>query len=791
MSNIYQGAQHQLTATPAPTFDGGGVTQRNQQGAKRAFQNFSGLGEQVVRFVDFSTQQEDEARLHQAARDFDVEVENRLMLPDGHSDSFFEPNGSLRQHKLNALTQKYQKDFSGIGQQIIDPEARLQMQSRAQHAIDGMSASLISRGAKEAQRKAMVNYQNNQALALERGDYATALSSNEAAVRAGLIPQSEADLKNHQIGQQSLMQSAQSLYQSDPLQFIAAMDRGEYNGADVGNMGQLQSLYNRSMGAFQRPPRTREVKDASGKTIRTEEVKEAPWGLPSNMVKLYNQYGGSFDASTQQHEVRPALRQYVEYIAHTNPQAFDTPETQQHIEEISKAFGNDASYAKDLIKSVQSQMTSPAAYDPWGAMEQVDFSETFSEKSQKDLRSWRKELRDLTHKKYHDDDELTDEEKKRMDQLEETLKEWEGFTKDARSRLTAQTKESYALWRNTPEGKKASYNEQVDQFWNIFDTYAQNVDASQWDIVKEEKARAHQYNSELKEQRARQEDEYTNYQTDITQTDVVRSNHKAQELGIIQPPQAEEAPPRYDPLEAARASAPATRPSPSSHTLGRDYAAVSRREDYVREPILYVPKGQPYLSTMLLRNGDVEAYARVVETDEVSSPTMSAVLRGQLGDVQGTAGQLNIRDGVGELSARARGNYATGGFAGQLNVSRIPAPLRPYAKDYIECGEKYGVNPALLVAISMHETANGTSNAFRNKRNAMGISNAKGVVAQSSVRASIERMARLMGTARMYKGKDLPAIARVYAPVGAGNDPRGYNQYWTRGVSKYINQITS
>lgn len=121
----------------------------------------------------------------------------------------------------------------------------------------------------------------------------------------------------------------------------------------------------------------------------------------------------------------------------------------------------------------------------------------------------------------------------------------------------------------------------------------------------------------------------------------------------------------------------------------------------------------------------------------------------------------------------------------------LPAPLAPYGEAFIKAGEKYGVDPKFLAAISIHETAGGTSNAFRNKRNAMGISDAKGPTMQKSVEDSIDAMARsLTRKGGHYEGAStIPQIGSIYAPRGAGNDPRGQNQYWPGKVAEYYAEL--
>jgi len=129
------------------------------------------------------------------------------------------------------------------------------------------------------------------------------------------------------------------------------------------------------------------------------------------------------------------------------------------------------------------------------------------------------------------------------------------------------------------------------------------------------------------------------------------------------------------------------------------------------------------------------------------------------------------------------------------NLSNLPDPLKRYAEDFETAGSKYGVDPKLLAAIAMHETANGTSSAFRNKNNAMGVSNASGPVEMKSVAESIEKMASLLGkginegVGPYANAKSIEDIANIYAPQGAENDPNNLNRFWTRGVASNIAKL--
>lgn len=118
----------------------------------------------------------------------------------------------------------------------------------------------------------------------------------------------------------------------------------------------------------------------------------------------------------------------------------------------------------------------------------------------------------------------------------------------------------------------------------------------------------------------------------------------------------------------------------------------------------------------------------------------------------------------------------------------LGANLRPYANDFVEAGREYGLDPRFLASISKLETANGTSPAFRRGNNAMGISNSRGPLYNfSSPRESIFRQAKSLARPDGYykNARTIEDIGRIYAPPGAGNDPKGTNSYWPRGVSKF------
>lgn len=108
---------------------------------------------------------------------------------------------------------------------------------------------------------------------------------------------------------------------------------------------------------------------------------------------------------------------------------------------------------------------------------------------------------------------------------------------------------------------------------------------------------------------------------------------------------------------------------------------------------------------------------------------------------------------------------------------------------FVQAGQRYNINPALLAAIAQHESGNGKSNAANVKNNVAGMMGQSGLKTYASVKDSIMDMAQNLS--KNYLGEGLSSIAKIgakYAPIGAGNDPTGLNNHWVTGVTKYFNQ---
>ena len=136
-----------------------------------------------------------------------------------------------------------------------------------------------------------------------------------------------------------------------------------------------------------------------------------------------------------------------------------------------------------------------------------------------------------------------------------------------------------------------------------------------------------------------------------------------------------------------------------------------------------------------------------------------------------------------------RGDFST--VTADDLTPHLSKSLGQYSQDFIDAGKKYGLDPRFLASIAKLETANGTSSAFRNKKNGMGVSNASGPISFSDVRSSI--MAQAASLSRQgghYQGANtVGAIGKIYAPPGAGNDPNGTNGGWGKHVGGFYSDM--
>lgn len=163
--------------------------------------------------------------------------------------------------------------------------------------------------------------------------------------------------------------------------------------------------------------------------------------------------------------------------------------------------------------------------------------------------------------------------------------------------------------------------------------------------------------------------------------------------------------------------------------------------------------------------------------------------------------------GNGGTAATGRLSFPTGADRARLAtclhewmLEQSPSsPLANMGGVFVAAGETERVNPALMVAIGMQETALGTTGMGPSTGNYYGLTETDGSFATFVENGSINwgnavnRMGRYIGRGYLYYSGDarttIPDIGRTWAPVGADNDPNGLNSHWVPGVTSHFNSI--
>lgn len=135
-----------------------------------------------------------------------------------------------------------------------------------------------------------------------------------------------------------------------------------------------------------------------------------------------------------------------------------------------------------------------------------------------------------------------------------------------------------------------------------------------------------------------------------------------------------------------------------------------------------------------------------------------------------------------------------GGFRDAYNKTFANTPLADKYDTVVSEAQRNNVPPQLMAAVMAHETGGGTSNMLRTRNNPAGLMdpNTRMMTGRSfpSVDAGIVAAGQNIGKNYDRGGRTLEGLQRIYAPVGAANDPKGQNKSWTAGVNRYAQRFT-
>jgi cell wall-associated NlpC family hydrolase len=113
------------------------------------------------------------------------------------------------------------------------------------------------------------------------------------------------------------------------------------------------------------------------------------------------------------------------------------------------------------------------------------------------------------------------------------------------------------------------------------------------------------------------------------------------------------------------------------------------------------------------------------------------------------------------------------------------SPLAGYGKNFVASGRRYGVSPALLVAIAGAESSFGKIESGTNNSWGWGPG-----IDFASREAGIDTVAKGLKNGYLSQGRrSITAIGAKYAPGNAANDPTGLNSNWAKNVTKFYKEL--
>lgn len=129
----------------------------------------------------------------------------------------------------------------------------------------------------------------------------------------------------------------------------------------------------------------------------------------------------------------------------------------------------------------------------------------------------------------------------------------------------------------------------------------------------------------------------------------------------------------------------------------------------------------------------------------------------------------------------------------QLTTNKTDSLFRNQAHLFVNAGEKYRVDPALLLSIAMLETDRGTSPVLKKFNNPGGImrtDDPSQFEEFPSLSHGIERMAWILRSYYISEKRFTPQeIGPKWAPSGADNDPNNTNPTWASQVDFFLQKF--
>lgn len=764
---VYNGAAPQSAQVQAKQVPYFGNIPQNGAAVDAAIGEVQELGVKIGRLHDLGLQQRVTQERERIRSEMEVEMRQAADVAWGSEESLFRKDGSVNSDRYDAIVAKYWEECDRIqpGEFALGENA-VRYAGEQEAMRNDIALGMMKFTALKSLENTRKAFSDNLELAVGREDWEVARGLVEDA-RGSLLNDTEAEVELDKISrgefeqvQRGYMEQAVAAVGS-PEQFAALYDDPDFRAKlSPENAAKLDAMAARL--PVDVPTRkVKQVQQRDGSVKPVAEPAQAPRGLPRALVKVWNAHNGDFDGVDAREAAREPLMAYLRGLV----QHADDPAELEQAKAVCKAYGHSAEFADSMVKQLRKEIDGTAAFNAKEAMGQFTGRGLFFSPYNYDkVRALKQEHAELAGRK------RSKKEQARFSQLNEEIKKWEGWEKSSSEGASRAILARYDSW--VLAHPEATYREQARVFYGFVDGYSKD-DAAVLDAGALADADAGVYDAKVARKLAERRAAGEAMLADVAATEQERE--RMREL-------AETAQVAADAEARAEADEAATREVAAVQLETRRGVSRNWAGDAERS-ILYVPKGHAMagLTVKLATPHDVCSYAEVVEHEGCTTPVMSQYLRRNLGVLHNPYGSITFDGYVGKLGATRQAGGATAKSLGGLAA---------YRDVFMDAAARNGLDPKLLMAIAMHETGRGTSSAFRNKKNAMGVSDAKGPRSFASVEDSIYFMARQLKKNYLDKGlRTVEQIGAKYAPIGAGNDPRGLNKHWVEGVSRYMSEL--
>lgn len=743
-------------AARAANGDQGQVLGASVQKAEEAVQ---GSAEAFARISDFGEMQRQEVELRRIRDESDAKFSRMLAFAPGTKESVFEKDGSIRQGKLKDLAYEFGQKIDALGGSFFHPESAMKAEAVRASVRSSLPERYWGLAAKHQMGVARQAFDTSLKLAEEKQDWGGYERSVDDAVASGTISRDEGELRLLRGRKKASRHHFENLAATNP--------GGAYDFLDSDYCQSLFAPYERDE---MRRNLARKARPAAADSFFSSFVLTRKKGKGTSGTKDDGpEWTGFYTArecgwirafqAGRADEVRPQITA----AAAEEARAFNPSLSEEQSEVARDAF---------IQKYSRFGLDKEWLSRQWGDADRMRKelkTPTIDVKGRLDLLEKRGALLNqgafnAENQPYSNEDGWKSGGKFRdefMGQLGLTGTETPEKARDkymayARANhaagLRAQVSERFHSWRTT-EGKDATLAEQQAKLIDIVREITGNRDVS---FVDEG---VNLMDSRIESARDAQRTKFAQWAAKNVRKFWVDSTE------------------REAPMQRVR--------------LGFD----SSRKDLPDGVLL--PKSM--MEGVDQKNGVVEATFdndhfrrfRIVGACEGDVPVMTyAVAREGFYD-KGRSYAVDMRIIKGDPDQLMKEQEAAlpAGKSVKLNKSALGG-LAPYKQAFIDAGRKYGMTPDQVkigMAIAMYETGKGTSAAFRNKNNSMGISpNGGGPRSFGSVEEGIDYGMRNLKRNYFDKGlTTIEQIGAVYAPIGADNDPRNLNQHWVKGVRKY------